>query len=168
MGSVCGKEDKGDNFTSPGRPLGTAPPPQPKTAPIPARVGGPPRTLGGGSGGGAPGEQSANAAEARRKAAEAAEVGTPWPSPSPSPPPPMLLASTAHTANGPQLWRNRLANVYNPRQARAKAASKSTGKLSSQLNAQKKQTQADLLKDASAQQLRQRDADAAAEARTYN
>ncbi|GKT83540.1 hypothetical protein Ct61P_01390 [Colletotrichum tofieldiae] len=125
MGSVCGKEDKGDNFTSPGRPLGTAPPPQPKTAPIPARVGGPPRTLGGGSGGGAPGEQSANAAEARRKAAEAAE-------------------------------------------ARAKAASKSTGKLSSQLNAQKKQTQADLLKDASAQQLRQRDADAAAEARTYN
>ncbi|GKT54880.1 hypothetical protein ColTof4_08261 [Colletotrichum tofieldiae] len=139
MGSVCGKEDKGDNFTSPGRPLGTAPPPQPKTAPIPARVGGPPRTLGGGSGGGAPGEQSANAAEARRKAAEAAE-----------------------------LWRNRLANVYDPRQARAKAASKSTGKLSSQLNAQKKQTQADLLKDASAQQLRQRDADAAAEARTYN
>ncbi|WQF77720.1 hypothetical protein CDEST_02734 [Colletotrichum destructivum] len=126
MGSVCGKEDKGDNFTSPGRPLGTAPPPQPKTAPIPARVGGPPRTLGGGgSNGGAPGEQSADAAEARRKAAEAAE-------------------------------------------ARAKAASKSTGKLSSQLNAQKKQTQADLLKDASAQQLRQRDADAAAEARTYN
>ncbi|KAK6227199.1 hypothetical protein QIS74_00754 [Colletotrichum tabaci] len=128
MGSVCGKEDKGDNFTSPGRPLGTAPPPQPKTAPIPARVGGPPRTLGGGGGssnGGAHGEQSADAAEARRKAAEAAE-------------------------------------------ARAKAASKSTGKLSSQLNAQKKQTQADLLKDASAQQLRQRDADAAAEARTYN
>ncbi|GKT42324.1 uncharacterized protein ColSpa_02505 [Colletotrichum spaethianum] len=129
MGSVCGKEDKGDNFTSPGRPLGTAPPPQPKTAPIPARVGGPPRTLGGGSSGGASGQQSADAAEARRKAAEAAE---------------------------------------NLRQARAKAASKSTGKLSSQLNAQKKQTQADLLKDASAQQLRQRDADAAAEARTYN
>ncbi|KAK1972644.1 hypothetical protein LZ32DRAFT_5142 [Colletotrichum eremochloae] len=127
MGSVCGKEDKGDNFTSPGRPLGTAPPPQPKTAPIPARVGGPPRTLGGGSGGGdgASGQQSADAAEARRKAAEAAE-------------------------------------------ARAKAASKSTGKLSSQLNAQKKQTQTGLLKDASAQQLRQRDADAAAEARTYN
>ncbi|KAK2005152.1 hypothetical protein LX36DRAFT_665188 [Colletotrichum falcatum] len=128
MGSVCGKEDKGDNFTSPGRPLGTAPPPQPKTAPIPARVGGPPRTLGGGSssgGSGASGQQSADAAEARRKAAEAAE-------------------------------------------ARAKAASKSTGKLSSQLNAQKKQTQTDLLKDASAQQLRQRDADAAAEARTYN
>ncbi|TQN70733.1 hypothetical protein CSHISOI_04702 [Colletotrichum shisoi] len=127
MGSVCGKEDQGDNFTSPGRPLGTAPPPQAKTAPIPARVGGPPRTLGGGRGGngGAPCEQSADAAEARRKAAEAAE-------------------------------------------ARAKAASKSTGKLSSQLNAQKKQTQADLLKDASAQQLRQRDADAAAEARTYN
>ncbi|KAK1600620.1 uncharacterized protein LY79DRAFT_574885 [Colletotrichum navitas] len=130
MGSVCGKEDKGDNFTSPGRPLGTAPPPQPKTAPIPSRVGGPPRTLGGGSGdgsggGGASGQQSADAAEARRKAAEAAET-------------------------------------------RAKAASKSTGKLSSQLNAQKKQTQTDLLKDASAQQLRQRDADAAAEARTYN
>ncbi|KAK1730782.1 hypothetical protein CaCOL14_002873 [Colletotrichum acutatum] len=126
MGSVCGKE-KGDNFDSPGRPLGTAPPPQPKTAPIPARVGGPPRTLGGGSGaGGASGQQSsADAAEARRKAAEAAE-------------------------------------------ARAKAANKSTGKLSSQLNAQKKQTQSDLLKDASTQQLRQRDADAAAEARTYN
>ncbi|KAK1837694.1 hypothetical protein CCHR01_19685, partial [Colletotrichum chrysophilum] len=109
--------------------LGTAPPPQPKTAPIPARVGGPPRTLGGGSGsggGGASGERSnADADDARRRAAEAAE-------------------------------------------ARAKAANKSTGKLGSQLNAQKKQTQTDLLKDASTQQLRQRDADAAAEARTYN
>ncbi|OHF01330.1 hypothetical protein CORC01_03363 [Colletotrichum orchidophilum] len=124
MGSVCGKE-KGDNFDSPGRPLGTAPPPQPKTAPIPARVGGPPRTLGGGSGGASGHQSSAGADEARRKAAEAAE-------------------------------------------ARAKTANKSTGKLSSQLNAQKKQTQSDLLKDASTQQLRQRDADAAAEARTYN
>lgn len=70
MGSVCGKEE-GDNFTSPGRPLGAAPPPQPKTAPIPARVGGPPRTLGGSS---ISGERSADADEARRKAAEAAEV----------------------------------------------------------------------------------------------
>ncbi|KAJ0388454.1 hypothetical protein COL922a_000258 [Colletotrichum nupharicola] len=129
MGSVCGKESGDDNFSSPGRPLGTAPPPQPKTAPIPARVGGPPRTLGGGSGsgaGGASGERSnADADDARRRAAEAAE-------------------------------------------ARAKAANKSTGKLGSQLNAQKKQTQTDLLKDASTQQLSQRDADAAAEARTYN
>lgn len=162
MGSVCGKEDKGDNFTSPGRPLGTAPPPQPKTAPIPARVGGPPRTLGGGGGGsngGAPGEQSADAAEARRKAAEAAEVSTP------SPPSWSLrrMPQLSHGSGG-----TKYANVCHLRQARAKAASKSTGKLSSQLNAQKKQTQADLLKDASAQQLRQRDADAAAEARTYN
>ncbi|KAL0938812.1 uncharacterized protein CTRU02_205422 [Colletotrichum truncatum] len=125
MGSVCGKEKGEENFSSPGRPLGTAPPPQPKTAPIPARVvGGPPRTLGGGSS--TSGERpNADADDARRRAAEAAE-------------------------------------------ARAKAANKSTGKLGSQLNAQKKQTQTDLLKDASAQQLRQRDADAAAEARTYN
>ncbi|KAF9880000.1 hypothetical protein CkaCkLH20_02811 [Colletotrichum karsti] len=128
MGSVCGKEKGDDNFSSPGRPLGSAPPPQPKTAPIPARiVGGPPRTLGGGGGGSSTSGERSNAVvdDAKRKAAEAAE-------------------------------------------ARAKAASKSTGKLSSQLNAQKKQTQADLLKDASTQQLRQRDADAAAEARTYN
>ncbi|TEA16469.1 hypothetical protein C8034_v001290 [Colletotrichum sidae] len=122
MGSVCGKEKGDDNFSSPGRPLGTAPPPQPKTAPIPARVGGPPRTLGGSSSG----ERStADTDDARRRAAEAAE-------------------------------------------ARAKAANKTTGKLSSQLNAQKKQTQGDLLKDVSNQQLRQRDADAAAEARTFN
>ncbi|KAF6844744.1 hypothetical protein CMUS01_00810 [Colletotrichum musicola] len=133
MGSVCGKET-GDNFSSPGRPVGSAPPQsKPKTAPIPAtaRVGGPPRTLGGGNPSGE--QSSADAADARRRAAEAAEVSLP---------------AKPH--------------------ARAKAANKPTGKLGSQLNAQKKQTQSDLLKDASAQKLRQRDADAAAEARTFN
>ncbi|KAK1988691.1 hypothetical protein LZ30DRAFT_776592 [Colletotrichum cereale] len=155
MGSFCGKEDKGDNFTSPGRPLGTAPPPQPKTAPIPARIGGPPRTLGGGGGGGASGQQSADAAEARRKAAEAAEASIPRLSL------PSFLFPTFACSWPLGAHRQRAT-------ARAKAASKSTGKLSSQLNAQKKQTQTDLLKDVSAQQLRQRDADADAEARTYN
>lgn len=82
MGSVCGKE-KGDNFSSPGRPVGTAPPPQgkPMTAPIPAtaRVGGPPRTLGGGNPSGE--QSSADADDARRRAAEAAEVSPRLPTP---------------------------------------------------------------------------------------
>lgn len=75
MGALCGKESKGDNFAGQGRPLGSAPPPGPTSAPLPAnkRVGGPPRTLGGG-GGGPSSSSSDPAADARRRAAEAAEV----------------------------------------------------------------------------------------------
>lgn len=69
MGNICGKESKSDNFSQPGRVLGTAPTPGPKTAPVPKKVGGPPRTLGGSSN-----EASGDAGDARKKAAQAAEV----------------------------------------------------------------------------------------------
>jgi hypothetical protein len=72
MGNVCcGKADS-DNFQSPGRALGAAPP-QPERASVPKsrKVGGPPRTLGGGQ---EPSADSDATADARRRAAEAAEV----------------------------------------------------------------------------------------------
>lgn len=75
MGALCGKESRDDNFAGPGRRLDSSPDQSP-TAPLPSNkrvVGGPPRTLGGSSSGG--GEaSSSDAADARRKAAEAAEV----------------------------------------------------------------------------------------------
>jgi hypothetical protein len=69
MGNICGKQES-DAFSQPGRVLGSAPPPAPKTAPVPKKVGGPPRTLGGGSSTG----DGSDLVDARRKAAEAAEV----------------------------------------------------------------------------------------------
>ncbi|ORY66367.1 uncharacterized protein BCR38DRAFT_456931 [Pseudomassariella vexata] len=124
MGNICGKQES-ENFSTPGRVVGAAPP-QPQRASVPAKVGGPPRTLGGkdtsasqGSSGGA------TADDARQRAAEAAE-------------------------------------------ARAKAASKATGKLGFQLQAQRKQTRQDILKEVSQQEVRARDADEAAQARNYN
>ncbi|KAL5087267.1 hypothetical protein Trisim1_008005 [Trichoderma cf. simile WF8] len=70
MGNICGKTEPEPDAQA-GRRLGSAPPPGPKTARVPQKVGGPPRTLGGAagdeSGGGDP-------ADARRRAAEAAEA----------------------------------------------------------------------------------------------
>ncbi|KXJ95788.1 hypothetical protein Micbo1qcDRAFT_192710 [Microdochium bolleyi] len=128
MGNLCSKSD-GDNFSQPGRALGTAPE-QPARVAVPASasrtVGGPPRTLGGGGGGGAAGGDGSAADDARRKAAEAAE-------------------------------------------ARLNAAnSKSSGKLGTQLAAQKKQSRNETLQEISSNNARQRDADEAAEARTHN
>ena len=79
MGNICGKQEA-DPFAQPGRPLGAAPTPA-KSAPVPSTagkrtVGGPPRTLGGGGGGSSSGEGNANPSDARRKAAEAAEVSS--------------------------------------------------------------------------------------------
>lgn len=82
MGSLCSKESTPDPFAQPGRALSSAAPPQNKptaTAPVPRIVGGPPRTLGGGGGGGAPGtgtglQTDSQREDARRKAAEAAQV----------------------------------------------------------------------------------------------
>ncbi|KAI0913746.1 hypothetical protein F4824DRAFT_483642 [Ustulina deusta] len=122
MGNICGKSES-EAFSQPGRILGSAPP-QPQRVPVPAHVGGPPRTLGGGS----PAAQgnSRAADDARRRAAEAAE-------------------------------------------ARAQAASaKSTGKLGTQLAAQKKQTRNDTLQEISNNERRQRDADEAAQARAHH
>ncbi|KAI0486228.1 hypothetical protein F4859DRAFT_361760 [Xylaria cf. heliscus] len=70
MGNICGKSDS-EAFSQPGRVLGSAPP-QLQRVSVPAHVGGPPRTLGGGS----PAAQgtSGDADDARRRAAEAAEA----------------------------------------------------------------------------------------------
>lgn len=81
MGALCGKESKDDNFTGPGRRL-DSPPPERATAPLPSNkrvVGGPPRTLGGPSAASGGGASGADAADARRRAAEAAEVRCPNP-----------------------------------------------------------------------------------------
>lgn len=53
-------------------------------------------------------------------------------------------------------------------EARAKAASKTTGKLSAQLQEQKKKTRNETLKEISQNELRARDADEAAQARSHN
>ncbi|KAL7789421.1 hypothetical protein V8C37DRAFT_386475 [Trichoderma ceciliae] len=71
MGNICGKTEP-EPFQHPGRPLGSAPPPGPKTSRVPQKVGGPPRTLGG-SGVDA-GADSSDPSDARRRAAEAAEA----------------------------------------------------------------------------------------------
>ncbi|KAH6898752.1 hypothetical protein B0T10DRAFT_473583 [Thelonectria olida] len=70
MGNICGKSEA-EPFDSPGRVLGSAPPPGPRTAPVPNKVGGPPRTLGGSS---SPEASSRDQSDARAKAAEAAEA----------------------------------------------------------------------------------------------
>ncbi|KAM0260511.1 hypothetical protein ACHAQJ_002744 [Trichoderma viride] len=73
MGNICGKTES--EPSQPGRPLGSAPPPGPKTSRVPQKVGGPPRTLGGaGDDSGEGGGGSSNPSDARRRAAEAAEA----------------------------------------------------------------------------------------------
>jgi len=56
----------------------------------------------------------------------------------------------------------------NEEQARARAASKATGKLGEQLHAQKAQTRTETLKQASGEERRMREADVAADVRSYN
>jgi hypothetical protein len=71
MGNLCGKQSKDDHFNTPGRTLASAPPADTKpTSAVPVKVGGPARTLGGSSS-----RTQEQEADARRKAAEAAEVG---------------------------------------------------------------------------------------------
>jgi hypothetical protein len=69
MGNICGKSDS-EAFSQPGRTLGSAPP-QPQRAFVPPHVGGPPRTVGGSP---TPQGNNGDADDARRRAAEAAEV----------------------------------------------------------------------------------------------
>ncbi|KAL6873176.1 hypothetical protein J3F83DRAFT_713616 [Trichoderma novae-zelandiae] len=71
MGNICGKTESEPDARA-GRRLGSAPPPGPKTAPVPRKVGGPARTLGAGAGSG--GDSGSEPGDARRKAAEAAEA----------------------------------------------------------------------------------------------
>ncbi|KAI1382174.1 hypothetical protein F4677DRAFT_17358 [Hypoxylon crocopeplum] len=124
MGNICGKSES-ENFSQPGRVLGSAPP-QPQRSSVPAKISNPPRTLGGGPPQTSGTQNGSDAEEARRRAAEAAE-------------------------------------------ARAKATtSKPAGKLGTQLAAQKKQTRNDTLKELSNNEIRQRDADEAAQARSHN
>ncbi|KAL7960898.1 hypothetical protein V8C34DRAFT_275065 [Trichoderma compactum] len=68
MGNICGKTEPEPDAQA-GRRLGSAPPPGPKTSRVPQKVGGPPRTLGG-----AGDESGGDPADARRRAAEAAEA----------------------------------------------------------------------------------------------
>lgn len=77
MGNICGKTESEPDARA-GRRLGSAPPTGPKTAPVPKKVGGPPRTLGSGGGG----DSGSDPGDARRKAAEAAEVSLLAPLPS--------------------------------------------------------------------------------------
>jgi hypothetical protein len=73
MGGLCSKESSPDPFSQPGRTLSSAPPPtNTKTSSVPRKVGGPPRTLGGANA--ASGQTDSQKEDARRKAAEAAEV----------------------------------------------------------------------------------------------
>ncbi|KAI0189375.1 hypothetical protein EV127DRAFT_109136 [Xylaria flabelliformis] len=72
MGNICGKSES-EAFSQPGRVLGSAPE-QPQRASIPAHVGGPARTLGGGSPSAQGNSGDADADDARRRAAEAAEA----------------------------------------------------------------------------------------------
>jgi len=76
MGNLCGKEAP-DPFSQPGRTLASAPPPNAnRISSLPKKVvGGPARTLGTGPSQGNAGGSSAQE-DARRKAAEAAEVGS--------------------------------------------------------------------------------------------
>ena len=149
MGNICGKEEP--DTSPPGRVLGSAPAAQRKST-VPRKVGGPPRTLGTGPGTGiGPGEATTSpgdAGDARRKAAEAAEVRT---CRTYIYPPASLSSSETNKR----------------RQARAKASSKPGGKLQSQLSAQKRQSRADTLKQASAEEQRRREI-ANNEATTYN
>lgn len=74
MGNICGKTES-DNFSSPGRVVGAAPPSGPQSAPVPKTkkgsvVSGPGRTLGSGGNLSAGGPTE----DARKRAAEAAEV----------------------------------------------------------------------------------------------
>ncbi|KAL7935277.1 hypothetical protein V8C35DRAFT_279020 [Trichoderma chlorosporum] len=68
MGNICGKTEPEPDAQA-GRRLGSAPPPGPKTARVPQKVGGPPRTLGGASD-----DSGGDPSDARRRAAEAAEA----------------------------------------------------------------------------------------------
>jgi hypothetical protein len=65
---------------------------------------------------------------------------------------------------GKKSWKSWLTK----QQARAKASQKTTGKLSEQLQAQKRQTRQDTLKEASQNELRAREADEATQARNYD
>ncbi|KAH6997861.1 hypothetical protein BKA56DRAFT_607447 [Ilyonectria sp. MPI-CAGE-AT-0026] len=100
MGNICGKTEA-DPFDQPGRVLGSAPPPGPTTAPVPKKVGGPPRVLGGSSTAEASGSQE----DARRKASEAALRNRPHPSHGRGLRAPLagMLDCTHHHANTPTI-----------------------------------------------------------------
>ncbi|SPN96756.1 uncharacterized protein DNG_00276 [Cephalotrichum gorgonifer] len=74
MGSLCSKASS-DNFAGAGRPLGSAPAPAgTSSVPKTVKVGGPPRTLGGGPGASPHGESADGLIDARSRAAAAAEA----------------------------------------------------------------------------------------------
>jgi hypothetical protein len=199
MGNLCSSER--DPFSQPGRPLGTTPAAPtsasvPASAKAPRKVGGPPRTLGGGGEAGPSSTSSASgpAGDARAKAAAAAEVchvlfsSTPIPShlisshthvyttphiPSLSPsPPPTHLPNPAlpiHPSNLHIPYHGAGADDILPTpQARLQQSKKGAGKLQTALDQRRGMTDAEALKHASETERRQRDLDQSASALNYS
>jgi len=83
--------------------------------------------------------------------------------------PPRTLGSSSGTVSQtPAQQEDARRKAAEAAEARAHAAKKTTGKLGNQLQEQKKQTRTDTLAAASKDERRLRDADAAAEVRSYN
>ncbi|KIX04258.1 uncharacterized protein Z518_07812 [Rhinocladiella mackenziei CBS 650.93] len=121
MGNICSKSaNKPDNFSTPGRTLGSSAQPKPNSTTVPPKITAstPGRALGGRDG-------ASSSEDARSAAAKAAEE-------------------------------------------RASKANKTGGKLSAQLNSQKKQTQNQLLNSRSEEERLARDADERVKDRNWN
>jgi len=82
--------------------------------------------------------------------------------------PPRTLGSSNASPQSASQQEDARRKAAEAAEARANSASKPKGKLGSQLQEQKKQTRTDTLEAASKDELRRRDADAAAETRAYN
>lgn len=151
MGNLCGKASPSDPFDSPGRTLGSAPPPPSATkasipsniAPSKPKVGGPPRTLGDETRKDDPKAAAAAAAQARANKSTTStapsttkSTSTPTSTPTPTSPP----TSSHHPAQD----------------------------LQKKLDAQKRQTHKQTLHQAALENRLAREADAARETRLYN
>lgn len=162
MGNLCSSER--DPFSQPGRPLGTTPT-TPASASVPAsatarksgrKVGGPPRTLGGGSPD-APTSQSSPAGggvgnDARAKAAAAAEV--------------CHLMHNKLAGDDDEEEDPPRSNI--PNQARFQKSTQGGGKLQAALQQQRAMTDVEVLKQGSETERRQRDMDQSVSALSHS
>ncbi|TKA67547.1 hypothetical protein B0A55_08642 [Friedmanniomyces simplex] len=157
MGNCCGGESS-DNFKGDGRTLNAQPAnastqPHNARAPAPAKISGPQggRTLGKNP------QVPGDSADPKAAAARAAEVRS--------------LSST--TSGTPMLGdvserRDRGGRMVATAWERAKAGAQGKGKLGKQLDARRGQSQANALAQTARDNVAARDADAAAQARSYN
>lgn len=170
MGNLCCKPSKKDNFSSPGRVVGAAPAPPPNPQPT-AKIPSPATTSK------KPQASSSDTVEARRKAAEAAEVSTHRPL--------MKTCPSLRSEYSPAVSHVIYSTSLNPgaysenwdtvtdwilQKARAQAATQASkqGKLGGQLAEQKKQTRTDTLNQVSEENRRARDMDANTAVMNYN